>query len=234
MSPARCPLVALLFALSAVVFGCEKRAAESRAATEAPSPFVPASAPDQPAADSAPLPAPSQSPPAASAPAPIEPVPALVDADGEALPQTEDRPSTSGESFRKRLELLVRAIAQDEPEVARPAFFPLLAYSRVKAVANPERDYEGRLLKAFDRDIHEYHRSLGPDAGSARFSAIEVPEAGQKWMKPGSEGNRLGYYRVLRSRLEVALEGGATRSLEITSLISWRGEWYVVHLHGFK
>jgi len=27
---------------------------------------------------------------------------------------------------------------------------------------------------------------------------------------------------------------GKERSLEVTSLISWRGEWYVVHLTGFK
>ena len=53
-------------------------------------------------------------------------------------------------------------------------------------------------------------------------------------MKPGKEGNRLGYFRVLRSRLRFRLASGKERSFELTSLISWRGEWYVVHLHGFQ
>jgi hypothetical protein len=52
-------------------------------------------------------------------------------------------------------------------------------------------------------------------------------------MKPGREGNKVGYYRVLRSKLRFTLPNGKERPLELTSLISWRGEWYVVHLHGF-
>jgi len=53
-------------------------------------------------------------------------------------------------------------------------------------------------------------------------------------MKPHSEGNSLPYYRALRSRLLVEKADGTTAAFEITSMISWRGEWYVVHLHGFK
>jgi hypothetical protein len=52
-------------------------------------------------------------------------------------------------------------------------------------------------------------------------------------MKPGKEGNRVGYFRVLRSKLRIGLPEGRERTLELTSLISWRGEWYVVHLSGF-
>jgi hypothetical protein len=53
-------------------------------------------------------------------------------------------------------------------------------------------------------------------------------------MKPGSEGNKIGYWRVLRSKLRYADAEGNQQSLEITSLISWRGEWYVVHVNGFE
>ena len=52
-------------------------------------------------------------------------------------------------------------------------------------------------------------------------------------MKPGREGNKVGYHRVLRSKLRFKLASGKERTLELTSLISWRGEWYVVHLSGF-
>jgi hypothetical protein len=63
---------------------------------------------------------------------------------------------------------------------------------------------------------------------------LKVPEDRARWMKPGSEGNKLGYFRVLRSELRYTDAESKEHSLEITSLISWRGEWYVVHVHGFK
>jgi hypothetical protein len=128
----------------------------------------------------------------------------------------------------------VKAIKADDPDLALPAFFPVLAYREVKAIAKPERDWEHRLVGAFKRNIHEYHQSLGDLASEVTFVGIDIPEAQVKFMKPNSEGNRIGYYRVLRSKLRFEKPDASEIGLEITSLISWRGEWYVVHLHGFK
>jgi hypothetical protein len=172
-------------------------------------------------------------PPAADAGSDAEQLPALLAADGSPLPQTRDRPSADGPGLRRRLERLVAAIAHDDPERALPAFFPRVAYEQVKAVAHPERDWEQRLVRAFRRDIHDYHRLLGRDAAGVRHEALVIDERRVRWMDPGTEGNRLGYHRVTRCRLRLRLSSGAERELELTSLISWRGEWYVVHLHGF-
>jgi hypothetical protein len=126
------------------------------------------------------------------------------------------------------------AILLGDVEKARSSFFPLVAYAQVKDVQKPERDYRYRLMSNFERDVKEYRKALGRDAAHAEFVGVEVPEARAEWMKPGKEGNRLGYFRVLRSRLLFRLPGGKNRSFELTSMISWRGEWYVVHLHGFE
>ena len=131
------------------------------------------------------------------------------------------------------MELVARAILSGDPAPAHAAFFPLVAYRQVKAIKDPDRDYERRLLAAFDADIAEYHRALGKDAAAATFAGVEVPESHAEWMKRGREGNKVGYYRVLRSKLRFTLPTGKERALELTSLISWRGEWFVVHLHGF-
>ncbi len=187
-----------------------------------------------PVAASAPASSASAAPPTASSAAPEPVEPPLVDADGKPLPQTEDKPSTTDERFQRRIKLLVQAIRDDDPSIALPAFFPVIAYRQVKDVAKPDRDWKLRLVAAFERNVHEYHRELGAAAKTAELSAVEVPEDKARWMKPGSEGNRIGYYRVLRSRLRLALADGKTKEFEITSLISWRGEWYVVHLNGFK
>jgi len=198
----------------------------------------------QPAASSAPAPLPAPSPVVAPKPsASAEPdssddsaaaVPPLVGADGKPLPQTEEKPSLRSKSYEKRVKLLWKAIQTDDPKVALPAFFPLVAYKQVKAIPNPEADYNGRLLKAFERDIHAAHKELGNGAGSAILAGLDLPEDKAKWMPPGGEGNKVGYHRVLGSKLRYQDASGGARSIEVTSLISWRGEWYVVHLHGFK
>ncbi len=161
-------------------------------------------------------------------------VPLLVDANGDALPQTDEHPDAESPSLKRRLELLVEAIATDDPERAMPAFFPVEAYAQVKDIAKPERDWEYRLVAAFKRNIHDYHKQLGAGAAGATLGGLELFERNIKFMKPGSEGNRIGYYRALRSRLHVERGDGKEATFEVTSLISWRGEWYVVHLHGFK
>jgi hypothetical protein len=166
-------------------------------------------------------------------PAPSAAASPLLGPDDAPLPQTEDKPSTSSAAFRKNVELVAAAILSGDPTPAHRAFFPLVAYRQVKAIADPARDYERRLLASFDRDVREYHRVLGKDPSGVTFAGIDVPEARVEWMKPGREGNKVGYYRVLRSKLRFTLASGREKSFELTSLISWRGEWYVVHLHGF-
>jgi hypothetical protein len=186
--------------------------------------------------------APEATPAEASAPAdPEDPaelaklaLPVLTDQDGKPLPQTEERPKTDSPGFRARMALLFRAITSDDPQLAAPAFFPVLAYQQVKDVQKPERDWEYRLMRNFARDIHKYHKKLGRRASEARLVRVEVPEERALWMKPGREGNRIGYYRVLRSTLVYDDGAGNTSRLGITSLISWRGEWYVVHVDGFE
>lgn len=160
--------------------------------------------------------------------------PSLVAADGTVLPQTSDRPSADSVGLRRRLERLVAAIAEDEPARAMPAFFPVLAYEQVKAIDQPRRDWQTRLVRAFERDIHDYHRALGRDAAGAQLVGLVSSGRTPRWMDPGSEGNRVGYHRLTRAHLRIRLANGAERDLELTSLISWRGAWYVVHLHGFS
>ncbi len=200
----------------------------------------PASAPAPSVADGLAAAPPASAAAASASPASPAPTsstadePPLVAADGTPLPQTEARPSVTDERFKQRMQRVADAIVTGDAAKAKPSFFPLVAYAQVKDVQKPERDYRYRLLGNFERDVREYRKLLGRDAEGAEFLGVEVPEARVEWMKPGKEGNRLGYFRVLRSKLRFRLSSGKERSLELTSLISWRGEWYVVHLHGFE
>ena len=48
------------------------------------------------------------------------------------------------------------------------------------------------------------------------------------WVSPGVCANYIGYWHVPGARL-VYRQDGQERSIGIASLISWRGDWYVVH-----
>jgi len=149
------------------------------------------------------------------------------------LPQTKDKPEVTGPAFDGRVAALWNAIVKDDPELALPAFFPVSAYEQVKAITNPASDWRRRLVAAYKRDVHALHKRLGDHAADVKFLRADVPQDRARWVEPNEESNKLGYYRVYGTRLIYEAEG-KERSLEVTSLISWRGEWYVVHLSGFK
>jgi hypothetical protein len=155
-----------------------------------------------------------------AAPTPIDP---------GRLPQTQDRPTASGPAFDARVHGLWQAIVEDDPNLAMPFFFPLTAYEQVKALPDPARDWQQRLVVAYRNDVHALHLSLG-NAGTAVLASIDVPDAQATWINPGIETNKIGYFRVYGTTIHYLVDG-AKHFFSVTSLISWRGEWYVVHLH---
>ena len=154
-------------------------------------------------------------------------------ADPSLLPQNHDHPPASGAAFDARVAALWAGVVADDPEKAMPFFFPVGAYQQVKDVSDPASDWKHRLVAAYGRDVHALHARLGADTTRAAFAGLEVPDAHARWVDPGEEYNKLGYFRVFGSRLRYTIDG-ETRSFEVKSLISWRGEWYVVHLGAIK
>jgi hypothetical protein len=124
---------------------------------------------------------------------------------------------------------LWRGIRGDSPHTALYAFFPLRAYEQVKAIADPDGDYTGRLLADYRLDLAAAHELLAPRPADARLIRVIVAQAYVHWVPPGACYNRVGYYEAPNSRLVYRL-AGQVRSVGIASLISWRGTWYVIHL----
>jgi len=149
------------------------------------------------------------------------------------LPQTRDRPRSIGPAYEARVHALWDAIVADDPDRAMPAFFPASAYKQTKAIASPDYDWKHRLVAAFARDIHRLHERLGSHAADAKLTELEVATERARWIDPGEEGNKVGYWRVYGSKIRYQV-GDNAASFDVTSLISWRGDWYVVHLSGFK
>jgi hypothetical protein len=161
-------------------------------------------------------------PAAAPAPSPS----AVRTPDPGSLPQTTARPSGSDPQFAKRVVALWAAIVAGDTS-ARSSFFPLGAYLQVKAISNPAADYRNRLIALYDLDIRALHLRVG---SGAALLGVDVPDRSATWVTPGQEYNKGSYWRVYGTRVRYRTGIGKVGSFGIFSLISWRGQWYVVHL----
>ena len=148
------------------------------------------------------------------------------------LPQTDEKPLADGEGFNIRMQALAAAIIADDSTKGLSAFFPVEAYKQVKKNTDPAGDWKNRLIAEFGVDTRDAHKLLGAGAANATFLGADVPNAAV-WVKPGEEYNLIGYWRVYGTKLRFDV-GGAVKVVPVSSLISWRGEWYVVHLGAIR
>src|SRR4051794_1889787 len=177
---------------------------------------------------------PSPRVPATPSPAGTTAAPAVTaTTDPGLLPQTDVKPDAASAAFTAHVSSLWAAIVADDPSRAMPSFFPLEAYKQVKALADPERDWNTRLVAAFAEDIHAWHAQLGSGAASAQLTAVSVPSDQAQWIGPGTESNKGSYWRLYGSTLGYTVDGRAG-TFTVASMISWRGEWFVVHLASIR
>ena len=159
----------------------------------------------------------------------VPPTTTTTTVDVGSLPQTDALPSPDSPSFLAAMQALFASVVSGSPAGAQVAFFPEGAYLQLKDIGDASGDYTDRLVAEYDLDIAAAHDELGPGGAGAALTSVEVPMQYAHWVPPGVCDNGIGYYEVANSRV-VYTEGGETRSFGIASLISWRGEWYVVHL----
>jgi hypothetical protein len=172
----------------------------------------------------APKPRPAPSPPARPAALLVAPPSAAT------LPQTQTLPSTTDTAFKNLIHDFWLAVTTGNADYAKPAFFPLKAYERVKPIADPAQDWQNRLWDEFALDVAAVHPLIGQHATLLR---VVVPGQYAIWVPPGACDNSIGYWHVPGPRV-VYERDGVTRSFGITSLISWRGDWYVIHLGAYS
>ncbi|CAM8647813.1 hypothetical protein MCETE7_01396 [Acidimicrobiia bacterium] len=144
------------------------------------------------------------------------------------LPQTDQKPTADDPAFIARMNVLADAIRNNSPQTAISTFFPVEAYKQTKKNTNPAADWNNRLIASFNVDVAEANKKLGANAASAVFQGVTVANSAT-WVKPGEEYNVGPYWRVLNSTMNFTV-GGKAVAIPLNSMISWRGQWYVVHL----
>jgi hypothetical protein len=145
------------------------------------------------------------------------------------LPQTSAEPGV-GATLAAQMTVLWHAILRDDDAQARSVFFPEAAYITMKTglLASPSGDFTNRLIGFYNLDLAAYHR-LVETGGSPTLVRVEADAHDAAWIEPRECENLIGYWHLPGVRL-VYRHGSRVYSVEVDSLISWRGVWYVVHL----
>ncbi|MDI1481683.1 hypothetical protein [Polyangium sp. y55x31] len=204
-------------------------AASTASVTAAPPPAPAAPVADGGAADAEAPPADASAGDAATA----EVSDAGSDAAEAAVPYVADNkvlPPKDSEELQKRAAALFDAITSDDPARGESFWFPKEPFIPLKDVKGPDKYWE-QLHRTYARDIHALHKKRKSWEG-ATFEGFELGST-PKWVPPGDEGNKIGYYRTFRGKLRYRI-GEKTESLEVRVLISWQGRWYITHLSKFK
>jgi hypothetical protein len=134
-------------------------------------------------------------------------------------------------SLQTTLAPLWTAIVTDSADSALGVFFPQSAYLQMKTgvLPDPASDYADRLVAFYRLDVAAYHEALGPTASTVKLLTVNASASDAAYIAPGTCENRIGYWHLPGVRF-VYQVGGSVESFGVASLISWRGQWYVVHL----
>ena len=172
---------------------------------------------------------PAAKPTATAKPAPPVPEPSafpIGPANAGALPQTSALPQTTSTDFDNAVHDIWLAVTTGDPDYARPAFFPEQAYEQIKAITDPQSDWENRLWYDFTLDLADVHQLVGKNA---TLTKVDIPTQYEQWIPVGACYNSTGYWHLPGARV-VYQQGAGTYSFGIASFISWRGDWYLIHL----
>ncbi len=152
--------------------------------------------------------------------------PAEIVADNKVAP-------TEGAELQERARGLFEAVVKDEPERAEAFWFPKEPFIPLKDVKEPGK-YWSQLHRTYVNDIHALHKKRKSWDG-AEFVSFDGWSR-TKWVPPGDEANKIGYHRAFHGKLHYKAGGknGEDGEIDVHTIITWQGRWYVTHLRKFK
>ena len=145
-------------------------------------------------------------------------------------PDNKILPPLESEDLTARARGLFEAIAKNDPSLGESFWFPKEPFIPLKDVKDSGK-YWDQLHATYVSDIRKLHRKRKSWDG-AKFVSFQVGST-PKWVPPGDEGNKIGYYRTFRGKLRYEIDGESS-SFEVRVMISWQGRWFITHLLPFK
>ncbi|MFK8002049.1 MAG: hypothetical protein AB8H86_20810 [Polyangiales bacterium] len=127
--------------------------------------------------------------------------------------------------------VLFDALKADSPEAGMGFFIPQDVFRAVKGISDPDA-LHARMIRLFERDVHELHAELGENAADAEFLRFEFSRR-RGWVGLREESNRLPYWAQRHNWLYYRV-GEREHRFEVRTMISWGDHWYITHLSEFR
>jgi hypothetical protein len=142
------------------------------------------------------------------------------------MPDNAVPPPADHRDLDQRAAALFEAVVKDDPALGESFWFPKAPFIPLKDPPDPDLYWE-KLHRAYADDIHSAHGSRASWDG-ATFDHFEIGSS-PRWMNPGDEHNRIGYYRSQGGTIvyRIGEENGA---LAVDTIITWQGQWFVTHM----
>jgi hypothetical protein len=145
----------------------------------------------------------------------------------DAGPAKEALPVFPSDDLTTRARHLLEAIAKDDPSLATDIVFPRDAYIEAKDAAEPGKQWDTKVMGAFQKQVHALHKRTN-GAPRAQFVSFEIGQPISQ-VVPKKHDMALTLWRVRHCRLDFTIDGKAMR-FDLAELMSWKGAWYVLDL----
>ncbi len=177
-------------------------------------------------------PAPSASAVAAPPPTASASASAATIEDAGAPPFAADNkvPPTEGPELQERAKALFEAIVANDAPKGDPFWFPKEPFIPLKDIKDPGKYWE-QLHRTYAADVRSQHKKRKSWDG-AEFKGFTIGSK-PKWVPPGDEANKIGYYRSFHGKLRYVIDGDE-KTIDVHTVITWQGRWYITHLNKFK
>jgi len=145
----------------------------------------------------------------------------------DAGPAKEALPSFPSEDLTLRARHLLEAIAKDDPTLAADIVFPRDGYIEAKDAADPGKQWDDKVMGAFQRQVHLLHkRTAGVER--AVFVGFDIGQPISQ-VVPKKHDMTMTLWKVRHSRLDFTVDG-KTLHVDLAEMMSWKGAWYVLDL----
>jgi hypothetical protein len=145
----------------------------------------------------------------------------------EAGPSKEALPTFPNDELTARARHLLEALAKDDPSLATDIVFPRDAYIEAKDAADPGKQWDDKIMGAFQKQIHLLHKRTN-GVERAQFVGLEIGQPISQ-VVPKKHDMTLTLWRVRHSRLDFTIDGKSLR-IDMAEMMSWKGAWYVMDL----
>ena len=113
------------------------------------------------------------------------------------------------------------------------AFLPMMDYVALKQGGGNQADWRNRLMYHFHLQLAQLRKRFAASLPGSTYNGYRIPYSTAHTVRVGAEENKAPYWQVFMTTMAFHDKNGRGHNFTINTLISFRGEWWIVHVIGY-